>query len=241
MSLVQVNKVNFQYDNQQTVLKDICFSIEKGEKIGLIGSNGVGKTTLMKMLVGLLFPGSGSVMVDNLILNKKNLKEIREKIGYVFQDADSQLFMSTVYDDIAFGPRNYGYSEEEVKQRVEEAMEAVGCSYLRDKAIYKMSGGEKKLVSLATILALKPEMMIMDEPTIALDPGNRRKLINILNELSCTLLIASHDLDMVMDVCERVLLMHDGKIVREGKTEEILSDKALLESCGLELPLRLQI
>jgi cobalt/nickel transport system ATP-binding protein len=147
--------------------------------------------------------------------------------------------MSTAYEDIAFAPRNYGLSEEEVDKRVTQALEMVGITYLKDKQIYKMSGGEKKLVSIATILSMTPDIILMDEPSIALDPRNRRNLIHILNSLDKLKIITSHDLDMILDTCERTILMSEGKIIRDGDTREILSDKELLEANGLELPLSL--
>ncbi len=170
-------------------------------------------------------------------VEKQTLPQIRERIGYVFQDSDSQLFMSTAYEDMAFAPRNYGLPEKEVELRVSKALEAVGATYLRDRQIYKMSGGEKKLVSIATILSMTPDIILMDEPSVALDPRNRRNLIRILNSFDHLKIIASHDLDLILDTCERTILMADGKIISDGPTKEILSNKELLEANGLELPL----
>ncbi len=171
---------------------------------------------------------------------KKNLATIREKIGYVFQDSDSQLFMTTAYDDIAFGPRNYGLSEDEVEKRVEHAMKMTGIEHLRDKQIYKMSGGEKKLVSIATVLSMEPEIILMDEPSNSLDPRNRRALINILNSYEGLKIIASHDLDMILDTCETAVLLSGGEMIVMGSAEEILSNRELMEANGLELPLCMQ-
>ncbi len=176
-------------------------------------------------------------MVNNIPLEKKNLKTIRKNIGYVFQDADSQLFMSTVFDDVAFAPRNYGMSEAEVNEKTMEALKVVHIEQLKDKQIYKLSGGEKKLASIATILSTEPDVILMDEPSVALDPKNRRNLINILNRLNQAKIIASHDLNMIMDTCERTILLSDGKIIKDGNTKEILLDKELMEESGLELPL----
>ena len=170
----------------------------------------------------------------------KKFPQIREKIGYVFQDSDSQLFMSTAYEDIAFAPRNYGLSKKEVDARVNHALDAIDIQYLRDKQIYKMSGGEKKLVSIATILSMTPDVILMDEPSIALDPRNRRRLIQLLNSFSQIKIIASHDLDMILDTCERTILLSDGKIVCDGATKDILTNRQVLEDHGLELPLCLQ-
>ena len=173
-------------------------------------------------------------------MEKKNLTDIRAKIGYVFQDSESQLFLSTVYEDVAFGPRNYGYREEEVNRRVMDALRKVHLEELKDRHIYRMSGGQKKLASIATILSMEPEVMLLDEPSIALDPRNRRTLIHILNEMKETKIIASHDLDMIWDTCERTILLSEGKVIKDGKTAEILSDRKLLEENGLELPLSMQ-
>ena len=205
--------------------------------MGLVGANGVGKSTLLRILVGLNTGFQGDVMVNNIPLEKKNLKTIRKNVGYVFQDADSQLFMSTVFDDVAFAPRNYGMSEAEVNEKTMEALKVVHIEQLKDKQIYKLSGGEKKLASIATILSTEPDVILMDEPSVALDPKNRRNLINILNRLNQAKIIASHDLNMIMDTCERTILLSDGKIIKDGNTKEILLDKELMEESGLELPL----
>ena len=190
-----------------------------------------------RKLVGLNTGFQGDVMVNNIPLEKKNLKTIRKNVGYVFQDADSQLFMSTVFDDVAFAPRNYGMSEAEVNEKTMEALKVVHIEQLKDKQIYKLSGGEKKLASIATILSTEPDVILMDEPSVALDPKNRRNLINILNQLNQAKIIASHDLNMIMDTCERTILLSDGKVIKDGNTKEILLDKELMEESGLELPL----
>ena len=235
-----VEHVSFEYENHSTVLNDVTFHAEAGESIGLVGANGVGKSTLLKLLVGLHLPTSGSIQLNDWAVEPKNLSQIREKIGYVFQDSDSQLFMSTAYEDIAFAPRNYGLPKKEVDARVNHALDAIGIQYLRDKQIYKMSGGEKKLVSIATILSMTPDVILMDEPSIALDPRNRRRLIQLLNSFSQIKIIASHDLDMILDTCERTILLSDGKIVCDGATKDILTNRQVLEDHGLELPLCLQ-
>ena len=157
----------------------------------------------------------------------------------MFQDADAQLFMTTVGEDVAFAPRNYGLPEDEVEKRVTAALEKVHIPHLRDKAVYKLSGGEKKLASIATILSMTPDIILMDEPSVALDPRNRRNLIHVVNEFDHLKIIASHDLDFIWDTCGRVILMNGGRIIRDGKAEEILRDKELLEENGLELPLSL--
>lgn len=236
-NIISVSDLSFGYDSKRKVLKNINFQLKKGESVGLVGANGVGKSTLLRILVGLNTGFQGDVMVNNIPLEKKNLKTIRKNVGYVFQDADSQLFMSTVFDDVAFAPRNYGMSEAEVNEKTMEALKVVHIEQLKDKQIYKLSGGEKKLASIATILSTEPDVILMDEPSVALDPKNRRNLINILNRLNQAKIIASHDLNMIMDTCERTILLSDGKIIKDGNTKEILLDKELMEESGLELPL----
>lgn len=236
-NIISVSDLSFGYDSKRKVLENINFQLKKGESVGLVGTNGVGKSTLLRILVGLNKGFQGDVMVNNIPLEKKNLKTIRKNVGYVFQDADSQLFMSTVFDDVAFAPRNYGMSEAEVNEKTMEALKVVHIEQLKDKQIYKLSGGEKKLASIATILSTEPDVILMDEPSVALDPKNRRNLINILNRLNQAKIIASHDLNMIMDTCERTILLSDGKIIRDGNTKEILLDKELMEESGLELPL----
>lgn len=237
-NIISVSDLSFGYDSKRKVLENINFQLKKGESVGLVGANGVGKSTLLRILVGLNTGFQGDVMVNNIPLEKKNLKTIRKNVGYVFQDADSQLFMSTVFDDVAFAPRNYGMSEAEVNEKTMEALKVVHIEQLKDKQIYKLSGGEKKLASIATILSTEPDVILMDEPSVALDPKNRRNLINILNRLNQAKIIASHDLNMIMDTCERTILLSDGKIIKDGNTKEILLDKELMEESGLELPLR---
>lgn len=234
---MNIEHLSFSYEKKTPILQDISFFAGERESIGIIGANGVGKSTLLKILVGLNLNFEGSIRVEEIPLEKQTIGKIREKIGYVFQDADSQLFMPNVYEDVAFAPRNYGLPEKEVKRRAEAALEAVHIEHLREKPIYKLSGGEKKLASIATILSMTPDIILMDEPSVALDPKNRRNLIGILNEFTHLKMIASHDLDFIWDTCERTILMAEGKIVRDGKTEEILQDEELLEAHGLELPL----
>ena len=236
---IDVKDLSFAYESGIPVLQDISFHVGENESVGLIGANGVGKSTLLKLLVGLDLRFDGSIRVSEVPLEKKTLPKIREKIGYVFQDADAQLFMTTVGEDVAFAPRNYGLPEEEVEKRVTAALERVHISHLRDKAVYKLSGGEKKLASIATILSMTPDIILMDEPSVALDPRNRRNLIHVVNEFDHLKIIASHDLDFIWDTCGRVILMNGGRIIRDGKAEEILRDKELLEENGLELPLSL--
>lgn len=237
--MIELKNVSFSYISNIEVLSNINLNINKNESIGIIGANGVGKSTLLKLLVGLELGYTGEILIDDMKVEKKKLSEIRQKIGYVFQDSDSQLFMPTIYEDVAFAPKNYGFSEEEVQNRTIEALKNVGIEDLKDKPIYHLSGGQKKLASIATVLSMKPDILIFDEPTIALDPRNRRKFIEVLNSLSGTKIVASHDLDLIYDTCKKTILISDGKIIKNGLTKEILNDKELLENNGLELPLSL--
>ena len=237
---IDVQNVSFGYESGKEILKDISFHGGENDAIGLVGANGVGKSTLLKLLVGLNTEYTGSIRVEEIPVEKDMLPQIREKIGYVFQDSDSQLFMSTAYQDIAFAPRNYGFPEEEVEKRVNYALEMTGITHLKDKQIFKMSGGEKKLVSIATILSMTPDIILMDEPSIALDPRNRRNLIHILNSFEHLKIIASHDLDMILETCDRTILTANGRIIRDGLTKDILTDQKLLEENGLELPMCMQ-
>ena len=207
--------------------------------MGLIGANGAGKSTIMKLMLGLI-TGSGEIKVDGLPMNKENLGEIRKKIGFVLQDSDNQMFMPTVYEDMIFGPRNYGLSKEETDRRVDAVLAQLGLQSLKHRHNHKISGGEKRMAAIATILAMEPEMILMDEPSTALDPVNRRTVINPIHRLPQTKLIASHDLDMILDTCQRVILLSHGAIAADGDAETILRDKELLEANRMELPFCLQ-
>lgn len=237
--MIELKNISFSYNKGFEVLSNINIQINKNETIGIIGANGAGKSTILKLLVGLELDYEGEIIIENLKVEKKNLIEIRKKIGYVFQDSDSQLFMPTIYEDVAFAPKNYGFSEKEVEARTIQALKSVGIEDLKDRQIYKLSGGQKKLASIATILSMKPDILIFDEPTVALDPKNRRKFINVLNSLKGTKIVASHDLDLIYDTCTRTMLIENGKIIQTGETKKILNDEVLLESNGLELPLSL--
>ena len=236
--MIEFRNVTFSY-GEAPVVENLSFSIQKGETVGLIGANGAGKSTIMKLMLGLI-TGSGEIKVDGLPMNKENLGEIRKKIGFVLQDSDNQMFMPTVYEDMIFGPRNYGLSKEETDRRVDAVLAQLGLQSLKHRYNHKISGGEKRMAAIATILAMEPEMILMDEPSTALDPVNRRTVINTINRLPQTKLIASHDLDMILDTCQRVILLSHGAIAADGDAETILRDKELLEANRMELPFCLQ-
>ena len=237
--MIEFRNVSFSYDRQKPVVEGLSFSIQKGESVGLIGANGAGKSTIMKLLLGLL-SGDGQILVDGLELNKKNLAAVRQKIGFVLQDSDNQMFMPTVYEDMCFGPLNYGLSREETDARVDAVLKSLGIEKLKHCYNHKISGGEKRMAAIATILAMEPEAILMDEPSTALDPVNRRTVINTIRRLKQTKLIASHDLDMILDTCQRVILLSGGKIVADGPAEDILYNRELLEENRMELPFCLQ-
>lgn len=239
MKMIEFQNVSFSYDGERPVVENLSFTIGNGESVGLIGANGAGKSTIMKLLLGLL-SGQGQILVDGLTVNKQNLPAIRQKIGFVLQDSDNQMFMPTVYEDMIFGPRNYGLSKEETERRVDAVLNQLGLTALKHRYNHKISGGEKRMAAIATILTMEPETILMDEPSTALDPVNRRTVINTINTLPQTKLIASHDLDMILDTCQRVILLSRGEIVADGPAERVLRDQALLEANRMELPFCLQ-
>ncbi len=237
--MLEFRNVSFSYEPGTPVLDNLSFHIRKGETVGLIGANGAGKSTIMKLMLGLL-PAQGEILVDGMPVTKQNLSVIRQKIGFVLQDSDNQMFMPTVYEDMIFGPRNYGLTREEADARVDRVLKELGLESLKHRHNHKISGGEKRMAAIATILAMEPEMIVMDEPSTALDPVNRRRVISTINSRKETKLIASHDLDMILDTCQRVILLNHGRIVADGEAETLLRDQALLEANRMELPFCLQ-
>jgi cobalt/nickel transport system ATP-binding protein len=234
--MIEFDHVSFEYEKGKAVIDDMSFRIEKSESVGLIGANGAGKSTIMKLLLGLA-TGSGRISIDGMDVNAENLSKIRKKMGFVLQNSDNQMFMPTVYEDMVFAPLNYGMSREDADKKVDEVLDRLGLQYLKHKYNHRISGGEKRMAAIATILAMEPEAVLMDEPTSALDPYNRRVVINTIKEMQQTRIITSHDLDMILDTCNRVILISEGRIVADGNAEEILSDKELLEANHMELPL----
>lgn len=221
---------------KRPVLQDVSFSIAPGEQVGLIGANGAGKSTLMKAALGLV-PYEGRITVDGQSVTREHLAAVRRTLGFVLQDADNQLFLPTLLDDLLFGPMNYGLSRTEAEARADEVLESLHLSYLKNRHNHKMSGGEKRMASIAAVLTTQPKMLLMDEPSTALDPRNRRTLIHVLHARPETKLIASHDLDLVLDTCTRVLLLSGGTLAADGPAPVLLRDQTLLEQHGLELPL----
>jgi cobalt/nickel transport system ATP-binding protein len=238
--LVEVKDLHYRYPDGTSALRGVSFRITHGEAVAIIGANGAGKSTLLLQLNGCLLPQAGTVRIGDLPLNRKTLLHVRRTVGMVFQDPDDQLFMPLVYDDVAFGPLNLGLPAEEVEERVESALATVGASHLKDRPPYRLSGGEKRAVAIASVLSMSPSILVMDEPTAALDPKTRRHLIQLLKTFNHTLIIATHDLDLVLDLCSRAIVFKEGLIVADGPTLEILQNQELLDSSSLEKPLRLQ-
>ena len=238
--IVEVKNLRHVYPDGTAALRDVSFRITHGESVAIIGANGAGKSTLLLHLNGYLTPTGGAVRIGDFPLTRETLPEVRRTVGMVFQDPDDQLFMPTVYDDVAFGPLNLGLSADEADRRVLEALARVGAEHLRDKPPYRLSGGEKKRVAIATVLSMSPDILVMDEPTAGLDPCARRQLMGLLREFRHTKIFTSHDLDMVLELCERTIVLREGTVAADGPTREIFRDEALLIACRLEKPLSMQ-
>ena len=238
--IVEFKDVAFRYPDGTEALKGVSFRITHGESVGIVGANGAGKSTLLLQVNGYMLPTAGVIRVGDLDVTKKTRQEVRKKVGVIFQNADDQLFMPTVYEDVAFGPLNLGMSPERVAERVDLALETVGCSDLRDKPPHHLSGGQKRAVAIATVLAMEPDILVMDEPSSGLDPKSRRQLIGLLRGFHHTKIVASHDLDLILDVCERCIVIKDGRVVADAPSAAVLTNRPLLEENNLELPLSLQ-
>jgi len=238
--IVEVEDLHYNYPGGTVGLNGVSFRITHGESVALVGANGAGKSTLLLHLNGYLVATRGQVRIGDYPLTRKNLKIVRRSVGMVFQDPDDQLFMPTVFDDVAFGPLNLGLAEAEVELNVMQALETVGVPHLRERPPYKLSGGEKRSVAIATVLAMSPDILVMDEPSSSLDPKSRRRLIGLLKTFHHTKIIATHDLDMALDLCERTIVLHRGKLTADGPTLELFQDEDLLARSGLEKPLKMQ-
>ena len=237
---IKIEDLYYEYPDGYEALRGIDLTLYKGESLGIVGANGAGKSTLLLQLTGINYPSKCKIEVNSMEINKKNLAKIRKNIGFVFQNPEDQLFTTSIYEDVAFGPKNYKLSKEEVDKRVNEALEKVGILDLKDRAPYRLSGGQQNLAAIATAISMEPSILIMDEPTAALDPRARRRLINLLNSFEYTKIVASHDLDMILDTCKRTIVLKDGKIAADGDTKDILLDEKLMDECNLELPLSCQ-
>lgn len=230
--MLKVTDLVIEYADGTRAVDEVCFSIGAGESVALIGANGAGKTSLLLALVGVLQAKRGEIRVGETVLNKKNLREVRSRIGMVFQNPDDQLFMTSIYEDAAFGPRSFGCSEEETARRVNDALSRLAIVHLSGRSPLKLSGGEKRLAAIATVLALEPDLLMFDEPTAFLDPRSKRSLGKILSQLPQGKLIATHDLAFAEEMCTRVLLLQNGKLVADTDVE-LLCDRESLERAGL--------
>lgn len=237
---IKVENLFYHYPDGTKAIDGIDFTITHGESVALVGANGAGKSTLLLHINGTIIPRQGIVNIGNIPVNKKTLEIIRKKVGIVFQNSDDQLFMPTVYDDVAFGPLNLHIPVEEVKSLAEHALEQVGALHLKDRPPYKLSAGEKRLVAIATVLPVFPEILVMDEPASNLDPFSRRTIIHLLKTFHHTKIIATHDLDMALELCERTIILNKGKITADGPTEVLFKDRKLLAASHLEQPLCMQ-
>ena len=248
MTNIQLSTENlsFTYPDGTQALKNINIEIEKGEKVAIIGPNGAGKSTLFSHFNGLTEPTSGCVKIEGKTISfeKDELLKVRQKVGIVFQDPNDQLFAPTVKEDIAFGPMNLGLSYGEVEKRVEDALKMVGMENYEDKTPHHLSGGQQKRIAIAGIIAMKPELMILDEPTAGLDPDGVEKVLNIMNQLNkegMTLIISSHDIDMISKYADKIFVLYNGEIIESGNKNKIFSDMELLKKAHLRTPITTEI
>jgi cobalt/nickel transport system ATP-binding protein len=231
--MMKINHLSVIYPDKTIAVDNIDLCIQNEETVALIGANGAGKTSLLLSLVGVI-PAIGEIIVDDLKLDKQHLGEIRRRVGVVFQNPDNQLFMPTIYDDVAFGLRNYGMPEHLIEEKVDYYLKELGILHLKHRSPLKLSGGEKRIAAIATILAMEPSIMLFDEPTAFLDPKARRHLITLLTKLPHTKLIASHDLSFVAEVCDRAVVLKNGKIFADGLPSDLIYNKKLMDDSGIE-------
>ena len=234
--LLDVRGLAHVYPDGHQALFGVDLHVHRGERVALLGPNGAGKTTLVLHLNGILTPGAGSVAVSGLPVTKPNLREVRRRVGIVFQDPDDQLFMPTVRDDVAFGPRNLGLRGPELDLRVTGALDRVGMADFIDRPPHHLSFGQRRRVAVATVLAMEPEILVLDEPSSNLDPASRRELADIVRSLDVTVLMVTHDLPYALELCPRSVVLSGGVVVADGSTRDVLTDKALMSAHRLELP-----
>jgi cobalt/nickel transport system ATP-binding protein len=238
--IIEADGLQYTYPDKTPAVRGISFRITHGESVAVIGANGAGKSTLLQLLNGYLMPDAGSLRIGDSYLAKETLQLFRRTVGMVFQDPDDQLFMPTVFEDVAFGPLNLGLPRDQVEARVKNALETVGAWHLKDRPPYKLSGGEKRAASIAAVLSMSPDILVLDEPTSNLDPRGRRQLIDMLRTFEHTKIIATHDLDLVLDLCERCIVLKQGRISADAPTLDVMNNQELLEESRLEKPLCMQ-
>ena len=234
--VLDVRSVAFAYPDGHQALFGVDLHVHRGEHVAVLGPNGAGKTTLVLHLNGILLPGRGTVSVSGLPVVRENLAEVRRRVGIVFQDPDDQLFMGSVRDDVAFGPRNLGIRGAELDRRVMAALDQVGMADFADRPPHHLSYGQRRRVAVATVLVMEPEVIVLDEPSSNLDPASRRELADILTGLDVTLMMVTHDLPYALQLCPRAIVLSDGIVAAEGRTLDILTDDALMKTHRLELP-----
>jgi cobalt/nickel transport system ATP-binding protein len=238
---IQVRELTYAYPQGPTALHSLSFEVAAGERVGLVGPNGAGKTSLFLCLAGVLRPRAAVLRLGGLdVHDAGQRRRLPGAVGIVFQNSDDQIFNATVFDDVAFGPLNLELPPDEVRQRVAEALQRVGLTGLEERVPFHLSGGEKRRVALAGVLAMRPSVLLLDEPSMYLDPRGRRELIRLLQSLGGTQMIASHDLELVLQTCSRVLLLDHGRLIVDGVARSVLADSALMEAHGLEVPLSLK-
>jgi cobalt/nickel transport system ATP-binding protein len=233
---LEISELTFSYPDGRQVLNSVNLQINRGERVALLGPNGAGKTTLVMHLNGILLSDQGIVKVAGIKVDKENLFEVRKRVGLVFQDPDDQLFMTTVRDDVAFGPSNIGIQGEELNKVVDYALDQVKMKEFADRPPHHLSFGQRRRVAVATVLAMKPDILVLDEPSSNLDPASRRELAEILLNLDVTIFMVTHDLPYALEICPRAAILNNGKIVADGNTRDLLGDEELMESNRLELP-----
>jgi len=231
--MLKLQNITVVYPDKTKAIDNITLTVNTGENIAVIGENGAGKTTLLLAIVGILELSNGTIEIDGIQLKKKTVNEIRKRTGLVFQNPDDQLFMPLIYDDIAFGCRNFGMAEDEIKIQVDKTLEQLNISHLVSRSSLRLSGGEKRLSAIATVLAINPSILMFDEPTAFLDPKAKRSLIEILKKLNHTKIIATHDINFAAKVCSRVIILKNGQIAADG-TRDLLYNKKLMAQCELE-------
>jgi|TARA_B100001094_G_scaffold223741_1_gene217939 cobalt/nickel transport system ATP-binding protein len=233
---LSISKLTFSYPDGYKALNEISFGLDEGDSLGILGPNGAGKTTLILHLNGILGEMNGSIKLNNLEFIEDNLAEIRKTVGVVFQDPDDQLFMPTVLEDVMFGPKNFGFSEEASRKNATEALNMVGMNDYQEKAPHHLSFGQKRKVAIASVLASKPQLLVLDEPSSNLDPSSRRELIDILLSLDISIILVTHDLPMALEICPRSIVVNNGVITEDGRTKDLLTNNRVMKENRLELP-----